>query len=104
MRVQAYIDATFASNEDSKSRSSVAVFIAAVLVYASSQKQKTNAKSPSESELIELTDNIGLIELLQEFLEYLVQEKILTSTIYQDSTSVVTLVLEGDGVTCTRHL
>jgi hypothetical protein len=67
LRIQAYIDAAFASHEDSKSHSGVAVFIAGVLVYASSRKQKTIAKSPTESELIALTDNIGLIELFQEF-------------------------------------
>ncbi len=88
LRVQTYIDATFTSHEDSKSHSGVAVLITGVLVYASSRKQKTFAKSPTESELITLMDNIGLVELLQDFLDFLVQEKIPTPIIYQDSMSV----------------
>jgi hypothetical protein len=51
-----------------------------------------------------LTDNIGLVELFEEFITFLIKDKIPTPVIYQDSTSVVTLVTHGGGVTRTRHL
>jgi hypothetical protein len=72
IQVIAYIDAAFATHEDSKSHSGVARFIAGVLVYAASKKQRCVTKSPTESE--------------------------------QDSTSVITLVTQGGGVTRMRHL
>jgi hypothetical protein len=61
-------------------------------------------KSPTESELVALTDNIGLVELFEEFVTFLVNEKIATPIIYQDSSSVVSLVTLGGGVTRTKHL
>jgi len=73
-------------------------------VYASSKKQGCVTKSHRESELVGLTDNFGLVELFEEFITFLVKEKIATSIIYQDSSSVVSLVTLGGGVTRTKHL
>ncbi len=56
--VEAYVDAVFASHHDLKSHSGVAVYIGNTLVYASSQKQKCMTKSPTESELVALTDKV----------------------------------------------
>jgi hypothetical protein len=42
------------------------------------------SKSPTEAELIGLMDNLGLIELFHEFLEFLTMKKIDPPTIYQD--------------------
>jgi hypothetical protein len=75
-----------------------------MLVYASSKKQGCVTKSHRESELVGLTDNFGLVELFEEFITFLVKEKIATSIIYQDSSSVVSLVTLGGGVTRTKHL
>jgi hypothetical protein len=104
LRIIAYIDAAFATHPDSKSHSGVTVFVAGTLVYSSSRKQTCVTKSPTESELVALSDNIGLIELFQEFVTFLVSEKLQTPITYQDSTSVITLVTQGGGVTRTRHL
>ncbi len=104
LRVVAYIDAAFAMHADSKSHSGIAVFIAGVLVYSSSRKQACVTKSPTESELVALSDNIGLVELFHEFITFLVSDKVSTPVIYQDSTSVITLVTQGGGVTRARHL
>ncbi len=57
-----------------------------------------------ESELVALMDNIGIIELFDEFITFLVNDKIPTPVIYQDSSSVVSLVTQGGGITRTRHL
>jgi hypothetical protein len=104
LRVVTYIDAAFATHADSKSHSGMTVFVAGVLVYSSSRKQGCVTKSPTESELVALSDNIGLVELFHEFITFLVSDKIPTPIIYQDCTSVITLVTQGGGVTRTRHL
>ncbi len=51
-----------------------------------------------------LSDYVGFIELVQEFISFLISEKLPIPIIYQDSTSVITLVTQGGGVTRTRHL
>jgi hypothetical protein len=104
LRVIAYIDAAFATHDDSKSHSGVALFVAGVLVYSASRKQTCITKSPTESELVALSDYVGFIELFQEFISFMVSEKLPTPIIHQDSTSVITLVTQGGGVTRTRHL
>jgi hypothetical protein len=104
LQVVAYIDAAFAAHEDSKSHSGVAVFIAGVLVYAASKKQQCVTKSPTESELVALSDYVGFVELFHEFVSFLISEQLSPPIIYQDSTSVITLVTQGGGVTRTRHL
>jgi hypothetical protein len=100
----AYIDAVFATHEDSKSHSGMAIFVAGVLVYTASMKQACTMKSPTESELVALTDYIRLVELFEKFITFIAHDKIPTLIILQDSTSVVTLVTQGGGVTGTRHL
>jgi hypothetical protein len=102
--VIAYVDAAFATHEDSKSHLGVAVFVAGILVFTSSKKQGCVTKSPTESKLVALTDNLGFIELFEEFINFLVNDHIRTPIIYQDSSSVVKLVTHGGGVTRTRHL
>ena len=61
-------------------------------------------KSPTESELVALTDNLGLIELFEEFVSFIQNRSMGIPIIYQDSTSVITLVTKGGGVVRTRHL
>jgi hypothetical protein len=92
-------DAAFATHEDSKSHSRVAVFIARVLVYAASKKQACITKCPTESELVTLSDYVGFVELFHEFLSFLISNQMSTPVIYQDSTSVIMLVTQGGGVT-----
>jgi hypothetical protein len=104
MQVETYIDAAFAALDDSKSHSGVAVFIAGVLVYASSRKQKCITKSPTESELVALTDNLSLVELFHEFLKFVTAGPINKPVIFQDCSTVVQLVTTGGGMPCTKHL
>jgi len=104
LKITAYVNAAFAAHDDSKSHSGMVVFVAGILVYASSKKQGCVTKSPTESELVALTDNIGLVELFDDLVTFLVNDKIETPIIYQDSSSVVSLVTLGGGVTRTKHL
>jgi hypothetical protein len=103
-RVMAYIDAAFTTHDDSKSHSGVAVFVTRVLVFASSKKQGCVTKIPTKSELVALTNNLGFVELFEELVTFLVNDKMPTPIIYQDRSSVVTLVTHGRGVTRIRHL
>lgn len=55
-------------------------------------------KSPIKVELIALTDNLGLIELFQEFVEFISRQKIKAPLVYQDYNAVVMLVTKGRGI------
>jgi hypothetical protein len=59
--VEAYVDAAFTPHADSKSHTGLAIFIGRALVFAASRKQKCVTKSPTESELVTLTHNIGFL-------------------------------------------
>ena len=59
MKLEAYIDASFAPHADSKSQTGVVIFVGGALVYVASRKQKCVTKSPIESELVALTNYIG---------------------------------------------
>jgi hypothetical protein len=61
-------------------------------------------KSLTESELVALSDYVGFIELFHEFITFLTSDQVSSPIIYQDSTSVITLVTQGGGVKRTRHL
>ncbi len=103
-KIVAYVDAAYAVHDDSKSHSGVMICVGDMLAYMSSKKQKCMSKSPMEAELIALTDNLGLIELFREFLEFVTQSSVPMPTIYQDCSAVVSLVTKGGGKTRTKHL
>jgi hypothetical protein len=47
---------------------------------------------------------LGLVELFHEFVSFLFGQPIPLPIIYQDSTSVISLVTRGGGVTRTKHM
>lgn len=105
LQLQVYIDASYALHADAKSHTGVVIFANGVPVYVASRKQKCMTKSPTEAELVGLTDNLGLVELFQEFWCFINNNKnIAKPLIHQDSTSVLTLVTKGGGVTRTKHM
>ncbi len=61
-------------------------------------------KSPTEAELVGLANNVGMVELFEEFICFITNRNTKTPTIYQDCTAVVRLVNKGGGVTRTKHL
>jgi len=69
-----------------------------------SRKQKCITRSPTESELVALTDNISLTELFHEFLEFVTASTINKPIIFQDCTAVIQLVTTGGGIPRTKHL
>ncbi len=103
-KVTAYIDAAYAVHRDSKSHSGVVIYVGDTLAHVSPKKQKCMSKNPTEAELIALTDNLGLVEIFREFLEFITQGVVLAPVIYQDCSAVVSLVTKGGGKTMTKHL
>jgi hypothetical protein len=67
MHVCAYVDASYALHQDSKPQTGVVVYVGKMLAYVSSCKQKCMTKSLTEAELVCLTYNVGMGELLEEF-------------------------------------
>jgi hypothetical protein len=102
--IRAYIDAAYAVHEDSKSNTGVVVYVGEKLVYFLSKKQKCMSKSPTEAELIGLTDNLGLVELFKEFVEFVTGHEVQVPIVYQDCKAVLSLVTKGGGITRTKHL
>ena len=62
------------------------------------------AKSPTEAELVALTDNLGLVELFHEFVCFLLGRHAPVPIVYQDCTAVISLVTIGGGITRTKHM
>jgi hypothetical protein len=61
-------------------------------------------KSPTKAELVALSDNLGFVELFQDFLRFVTNSKVDASVIFQDNTSVILMVTNGGGITRTKHM
>jgi hypothetical protein len=99
-----HIDAAFGLHDDSKSHTGVVIILDETVVYVASHKQKCVMKSQTDAKLVGLTDNLGLVILFHEFVSFVASVRVLLPLVYQDSTSVITLVTQGGGVTWTKHL
>jgi hypothetical protein len=99
-----YIVASFSAHPDGKSHSGVVVQVGGVSVYFGSRKQKCVSKSPTEAELVALSDNLGFVELFSEMLEFMLNTKCEKPLINQDKASMVELVMSGGGTTRTKHM
>jgi hypothetical protein len=89
---------------DGRSHTGIAIFLGGTLVYAASRKQKCVTKSPADSELVALTDNIAFTELFAEFLGFITNTFENKPLIFEDCTAVISLVTLGGGVARTKHL
>jgi hypothetical protein len=74
--------------------------VAGVPVYCELRKQKYMMKSPTNIELVRLLDSLSFVEI---FIEFVINQKLKMSVIYQDNTSVITLVTQGGGIMRTKH-
>ena len=63
--LRAYVDASFALHVNSNLHTGAAIFIGGALVFGASRKQKCVTKSPTESELVALMDNLDLWNCLR---------------------------------------
>lgn len=69
-----------------------------MMAYASSKKQKCVTKSPTESKLVALTDNLRFVELFQDFAEFVTMKSVQTPIVYHNCNAVVSLVTKGCGI------
>ena len=104
MQIRAFVDAAFALHLDAKSHTGTVITVGSAVVYVSSRKQKCMTGSPTEAELVGLTDNLGIVGLFREFVSFFNGEQAKVPIVYQDSTSVISLITLGGGITRTKHL
>jgi hypothetical protein len=99
-----YIDAAYALHEKGESHSGLIVAVGGVVVFISSKKQKCVAKSPTDAELIALSDNIDLIKLFGEFLEFIRNDEIEKPIIFEDCKACIDLALYAGGQIRTKQI
>ena len=99
-----YVDAYFAVHADMKSYTRSVFSFGKVMIVADSTKQKVNARSLTESELIGVDDRISEILWTWKMLERQ-GFKVKVNIIYQDNTSTTKLQKNGkaSSVNRTRH-
>jgi hypothetical protein len=102
--IEAYVDASFVTHMDGKSHTGIFIKVGGVGVFFASRKQKCVTKSPTKAELVALLDNVGFVELFHEFLTFILNCSIEMPTVYQDNTSVISLVTLGGGKVRAKHL
>ncbi len=99
-----YIDAAYALHEKAESHSGVVIAIGGAVVFVSSKKQKCVAKSPTDAELIASSDNIDLVKLFGEFLEFVHGKKVPKPIIYEDCKACIDLALYAGGQMRTKQM
>ena len=99
-----HVDASFAVHHDMKSHTGSVFTLGKGAIASSSTKQKINARSTTESELIGVDDKISKIIWSRKFIEHQ-GFKVKVCIIYQDNTSTIKLLENGRGSTGkrTRH-
>jgi hypothetical protein len=104
IQLTVYIDAAFGVHRDMKSHTGVAATAGRGVVHAKSVKQRLNAKSSCEAELIGVADGIATVLWLQYFL----QEQghaVGPIRLLQDNQSTIQLIRNGQsGSEATRHI
>jgi hypothetical protein len=99
-----YVDAAYALHEKGESHSGVVIALGGVVVYVSSKKQKCVVKSPTDAEVIALSDNIDLIRLFAEFLEFIRNEKVKKPIIFEACKACIDLALNAGGQMRTKQM
>jgi hypothetical protein len=103
-RLIIYVDAAYALHEKGESHSGLIVAIGGVVVFISSKKQKCVAKSPTDAELIALSDNIDLIKLFGEVLEFVRNDEVEKPIIFEDCKACIDLALYAGGQMRTKQM
>ncbi len=73
-------------------------------MFTALRKQKCVTKSPTESKLVALMDDIRFIEVFEDFFSFIInREKKIPPLIFQDSTLSISLVMKCGGIVQTKH-
>lgn len=100
-----YVDASFAVHDTFRSHSGAVLTIGRnTVIYTESLKQKLNAKSSTEAELIAISDVLPQIIANRNFLEEQLRQTI-TLNLFQDNKSTMALIKNGRPLAkSTRHI
>ena len=101
--VYAYVDASYGVHEDGKSHTGLMLTVGGGSILAKSSKQKIVTKSSTESELVAITDSIGEIIWLRNFL---VEQgyQMPPAVLFQDNMSTIALCERGEAGHRTKHI
>ncbi len=80
LKLQAFINTSFSMHLDRKLQSGVYVSIGGAPIYYGSRKQKSISKSPTEADIVALSDDVNQVELFQELLEYMINQLFIRTT------------------------
>jgi len=94
-RLVAYVDASFASNDDGKGHTGCVLKWGDTTLVTHSKKQRLATKDSTEAELVAVSDMIREVEKANDYLHEQGIE-LERPVIYQDNMSTITLVSEGD--------
>jgi hypothetical protein len=100
-----YVDASFATHDNMRSHSGAILSLGNnTIIYTESLKQKLNAKSSTEAELIAVSDVLPQVIACRDFLQEQLREKI-SINLFQDNMSTMALIKNGRPLAkSTRHI
>ena len=104
MKIFGYVDVSFATDKEFKSRTGVFVTLGNGPVYIDSTRQKLNTKSATESELVGVSEGSNNIFWLRNFL---IEQgnRMDPATVFQDNQSTLSLLRNGRSTNkATRHI
>jgi hypothetical protein len=84
LSVKMYVDAAYGLHATGESHTGTIILFGGVMVYVGSKKQKCIAKSPTNAEVVALSDNIDLVALFHEFGEFITNENLERPIIFED--------------------
>jgi hypothetical protein len=103
-QIEMYVDAAYGLHEKGESHSGTIILFGGVVVYVASKKQKCIAKSPTDAEVVALSDNIDLISLFHELAEFLCNELVSKPIVYEDCKACIDLVQGAKGQIRTKQM
>jgi hypothetical protein len=102
--LEVYVDAAYGLHEKGESHTGVVLLFRGVVVYVASKKQKCIAKSPTDAEVVALSDNINLVTLFHEFGEFVCGVELDVPIIYEDCKACIDLVQGAKGQIRTKQM
>ncbi len=105
MKLEAYVDASYAIHADGVSHSGVVVTMGGGPLYAESTRQSLVVKSSTEAELVGISDGLNMAIWTREFLLHQGYSQIGAVRVHQDNTSSIVLAEKGYSTSKkTRHI
>ena len=102
--VEAYTDASFGTHPDRKSQSGTVCTVGGAPYYCTSSRQKINAKSAAESEMISISDSGTMVQWGQQFLYHQGYVNLPPARIWEDNQATIQNLNRGAATaTNSRH-